>query len=85
MPDDGVPHEFITRAELTELAGLFDQFEFAFNPLSLSAREAESRFGDLILRMFEERVRPLHPGLPFNLFHSRIKTWCRVFLRKSQT
>ena len=84
MPDERVSEGDITRAELAELAVLFDQFEFAFDPGSLSAREAESGFDDMVLRLFEERVRPKYPSVPFSAFHWRVKSLCRAYLRKGR-
>ena len=49
MSEDGIPEGTITRDEVTELACLFERYEFAFDPRSLTAREAESDF--------EERIR----------------------------
>ena len=44
MPEDGISEGAITKIELAELAELFDKFEFAFDPRSTSAKEAESDF-----------------------------------------
>jgi hypothetical protein len=82
MSDDRISEGNISRAELAELAVLFDQFEFAFDPLSLAARESESTFDDLVLSLFEERVKPNHPALPLHIFHSKIRSLCRAYLRK---
>src|SRR5438093_1129395 len=82
MPDDRVSEGVVSRVELAELAVLFDQFEFAFDPRSLAAREAESKFDDTVLRLFEERVKPKYPSIQFSAFHWRIKSLCRACLRK---
>ena len=82
MPDDRVSEGSVTRAELAKLANLFDRFEFAFDPRSLAAREAESEFDNLVLRLFEERVATRYSSVTFGSFHSRIKSFCRAYLRK---
>jgi hypothetical protein len=82
MSDDRASEGSITRAELAELAVLFDRFEFAFDPLSQVAREAESSFDDLVLRLFDEHVKPNHPSLPLDIFHHKIRSLCRAYLRK---
>ena len=46
MPEQGVPEGAISREDIAELAALFERFEYAFDPLSLWAKEAESKFED---------------------------------------
>src|SRR2546427_3316825 len=48
MPEHGVPEGAISREDIAELAALFDRFEYAFDPLSLRANEAESKFEDRV-------------------------------------
>ncbi len=83
MPEDGIPEGAISKTELAELAGLFDRFEFAFDPISLAAREAESAFEDKVRALFEERVAPVHADLPFITFRCRTRTFCREFLKRN--
>ena len=83
MPDDGLSEGIVTRAELARLANLFDQFEFAFDPLSMIAKEAEAEFENRVRAIFEERVSPHHPHLSFELFRCRVQSACRRFLRKN--
>ncbi len=83
MPDEGLPEGIVTRTELAELAGLFDQFEFAFDPFSLSAREAESRFDDLTRALFDNKVALAFPGVDYALFYCRVRFACRIYLRKN--
>lgn len=73
----------ITRDEIADLANLFDRFEFAFDPLSLAAREAESEFEEKIRALFAERVRQHYPNVPFATFHCRVKSCCRAYLRRN--
>ncbi len=61
MPDDSVPGGAVARAELEQLARLFDRFEFAFDPWARKTKEAESKFDDEVRRLFDERVSPHHP------------------------
>jgi hypothetical protein len=73
----------ITRDEIAELTCLFDRFEFAFNPLSIDAKEAESDFEERIRALFTERVQPHFSSISFAAFHCRIKSCCRSYLRKN--
>ena len=83
MPEDGVSEGAISKAELAELADLFDKFEFAFDPRSTAAKEAESEFEDRVRRIFEEKVAPSHPFLGFTVYYCKIKSLCRDYLRKN--
>lgn len=83
MPDDGNPEGLISRDEIAELSSLFDRFEFAFDPRSLSAKEAESNFDDAVNRLFIERVLPKYPRLGYVTFHRKIKSLCRTYLKKN--
>jgi len=83
MSEDGLPKGVVTRTELAVLASLFDRFEFAFDPPSISAKEAESEFDNYVRKLFDERVIPVHPRLSFPLFRCKIKSACRAFLRKN--
>jgi hypothetical protein len=83
MSEDGIPEWTITRDEVAELACLFDRYEFAFDPRSLAAREAESDFEERIRTLFAERVQPRYPSISFAAFNCRIKSLCRAYLRKN--
>jgi hypothetical protein len=83
MSEDRIPEGTITRDELADLALLFDRYEFAFDPRSLAAREAESEFEERIRALFAERVQPHYSSISFVAFHCRIKSLCREFLRKN--
>lgn len=83
MSEDGIPEGTITRDEVAELACLFDRYEFAFDPRSLAAREAESDFEERIRTLFAERVQPRYASISFAVFHCRIKSLCRAFLRQN--
>lgn len=83
MSEDGLSEGLVTRTELAELATLFDQFEFAFDPRSPVAKESESEFDNRVRKIFEEQVMPAHPHLSFPLFYCKLKSACRTFLRKN--
>ena len=83
MSEDGISGGLVSKAELAELAGLFDQFEFAFDPRSVAAREAESAFDEKLRAIFEERVKPNYPHFPFTIFYSKTRTLCREFIKKN--
>ena len=83
MSEDGLPEGAVTRNELTQLAELFDRFEFAFDPCSMSAQEAESEFETRARALFEERVASNHARVLFVVFHSRLRSLCRLYLRRN--
>ena len=83
MSEDGTTEGVISRTELAELAGLFDRFEFAFDPRALAAREAESVFESRVLAIYEERVQPRYASFSFVAFHCHVKSLCRAYLRKN--
>jgi hypothetical protein len=83
MSEDGVSEGAITKAELAELADLFDKFEFAFDPISTSAKEAESRFEDRIREIFEQKVVPAYPQLGFSIFCCKVRSLCRKYLKRN--
>jgi hypothetical protein len=83
MSEDGLSEGIITRSELTDLAVVFDRFEFAFDPRARAAKEAESEFEDQVRKFYDERVVPSFPKLPFATFHCRIKSLCRTYLKKN--
>lgn len=83
MSQDGIPSGAVSKRELAELAGLFDRFQFAFDPESLEAREAEAVFDQKLGAIFEERVKPKYPNFPFAVFYNKTKTLCRQFIKKN--
>ncbi|MBI5386712.1 MAG: hypothetical protein HZA90_18730 [Verrucomicrobia bacterium] len=83
MSEDGTPEGLVSRDEIAQLAALFDRFEFAFDPRATATKEAESDFDNLVTKLFEERVRAEHPEVSFTTFYCRIKTHCRIYLRKN--
>ncbi len=83
MSEDGFSAGLVSRNDIAELAGLFDRFEFAFDPRSLSAKEAESDFDDALRKLFDERVAPKFPNLSFVNFHGKVKSLCRAYLKKN--
>ena len=83
MPEATGAGGLVPADELRELAGRFAEFEFAFDPLSVRAREAESRFNDRVQELFDLRVHPSHPGLPFPVYFNHPRHQCRQFLRRN--
>ena len=68
MSGHGVPEGHLTRTELGELAELFDRFHFAFDPTQEAALRAEAEFDSRVHELFESRVHPHHPHLPYDVF-----------------
>lgn len=81
MSEHELPEGAITRDDVAQLAGLFDRFEFAFDPRSTGAKEAESEFEEKVRTLFAEQIKPNCSSVSFAMFHCRIKSLCRVYLR----
>lgn len=76
------PGGIISRAELTTLAGWFDAFEHALDPLSKGAREAERKFEDQVNFLYEGKVSRQFPSLTRRDFREGLRTLCRRFLQR---
>ena len=84
MSGDGVSEGHLTRTELGELAELFDRFHFAFDPTQEAALQAEQEFNRRVRELFESRVHPNHPDLPFDVFLRRLRVACWDYLRRNK-
>lgn len=73
----------VSRDDLAALAALFDRSEFALDPLSEDCRLAEIEFEDRVRQIFRERVQPAFPGVGYTVFRSKVKSLCRLYLRKN--
>lgn len=82
MPEDRPSGGLVTRAQLEELAALFDRFEFAIDPLSVEAREAESQFNSRIYEIFRTEIAPHYSSVSEAVFRGKIRTACRALIRK---
>jgi hypothetical protein len=83
MSEDGISEGVISKIELAELAELFDKFEFAFDPRSTPTKEAESDFENKVRQIFEGKIHPMWPNVGFAIFHCRVKSLCREYLKKN--
>lgn len=83
MSEHGVPEGAVSREDIARLAVLFDRFEYAFEPLSIDAKEAESQFEDLVLLLYNERVKERFASVTFSAFRCKIRSLCREHLRKN--
>ena len=85
MPDDPVAGGPVSRAELEELAALFDRSEFALDPTASSAKEARSEFENRVAKYFE-RIRrlPQSQSLSEFVFKAKLRTLCRQYLRRNE-
>ena len=84
MSDDRPAEGLVTRAEVAELASLFDRFEFALDPRSPDVRQAEAEFKDRVRRIFDERVVPNHPHVSYVTFYHKLRSLCRLHLKKNE-
>lgn len=83
MSEEGIPEGGISRTDVAELAPLFDQFEHAFDPLSPEAKEAENEFEDRVRALYNERIAPAFPTVSFAEFRLKLRSLCRIDLRKN--
>lgn len=83
MSEEPIPEGLVTRTEIAGLAALFDRFEFAFDPLSTAAKEAESDFEARLKQLFDNRVALQFASVDFATFRWRVRSLCRVYLKKN--
>ena len=84
MSTSGFSSGDITEAELNDLAHLFDRSEFALDPLSSESKESKLQFEGKVRTLFLERIQGKYSSISFNLFRLRMRTACRVYLRKNE-
>ena len=73
----------VSRGDIAELAVLLDRSEFAIDPTSRECKLAEVEFEDKVKQLHLEKVATVHPSVSLPLFRSRIKSLCRIYLRKN--
>lgn len=83
MSDSSSSGELVSKAELEEVAELFDRSEFAIDPTSADCRAADAEFSDKI-ELIYKRVRVSCPDLTLVCFRSKAKSLCRAFLRNKR-
>ena len=74
----------ISKSQLAEFAELFDRFEFADDPRSQQACEAERMFNAKAEIAFREQVQPKFVSLSESDFNAGLKSWCRDWLNKNK-
>ena len=84
MPESTDSCGAVTRQELEELADLFDRYEFAFDPLSTEAKEAEVEFENRVNQTYETKVKASYPKISFVEFRCKMRSACREYLRKNR-
>lgn len=80
MSEGGDAGEPIPRSELERLAGWYDRYEFADDPLSTEAREAEVALEDGINDLYERHVKPASQSVSLRDFRTHARDWCRKYL-----
>ncbi len=75
----------ISEEELTVLTGLFFAFEGAPDPLTQKCKEAKVEFGQLVSKLYFERIEPNPKFRQFtsSQFHSLIRNCCRQRISKA--
>lgn len=84
MPESDSSDGIISRNDLEELADLFDGFEFALDPTSTHAKEAESKFNDHVKYLYVAKVVPQHPTFSLDCFEAKIRTMCRGIIKRKK-
>ena len=85
MSGPEVPSGIISRDDLAALAAMFDRYAYAFDPLSVEAREAKSQFEHRVQQLFHERVEPKYQSVSLGDFRAKVRALCREHLRKNPT
>jgi hypothetical protein len=75
--------QVVSRNDLAKLAELFDNSEHAFDPTSRQAKEAESAFDDLISQIYRDKVEKQFSSFPYAAFRAKIRSLCRVYIKKN--
>lgn len=82
MSDNPGSEGAVSRAELEELAELFNAWEFAIDPASNEAKIAQSCYEDRASEIFG-RVAAQFPSLQYSDFKIKLRSECRKFLRRN--
>lgn len=81
MGNDTGSEGIISPEQLNQLVSLFDRFEFALDPNSRAAKEAESEFDSLIIFLHEEACRQ-GMALTQKEFRNHVRKHCRMLINK---
>ena len=84
MPEAGYPEGAVSRADIVELAGLFDRFEFAIDPTSEDCRLAEAWFEDRVRQLYATKVVAAFPMVSLTLFRCRVRSLCRAYFKRNK-
>ncbi len=82
MPEDRLAEGVVTRAELAELARLFDESENSFDPAAEAAAQAKAEFNQRVKQLFDEHVVPNCRSVDESSFCAKVRTLCREYLRR---
>jgi len=74
-PSDS-PGWIISTSELERLTDLFTQFEGAFDPLTIEAKEAKIEFSRTLQAIYE-KVKPKYVGMEFRDLDREARLACR--------
>lgn len=73
----------ISLKEIAELAALFDQSEYAFDPMSDECKEASVLLENRIRDLFEDKILPQSSILSLYHFRCAIRKQCRLYVRNN--
>ena len=65
MPEPPDARRTVSPDDIARLAELFDRCQYADDPNSVSCKEAEIQFNELVNQLYEECVRPYYETVSF--------------------
>jgi hypothetical protein len=82
MPDQD-PEGLISREELRALADAFDRYAYSLLPGAPEHKEAKIHFEQLVLELYERKVKKQFHSLPLHEFQAAVRVHCKEFLKKN--
>jgi hypothetical protein len=71
----------VSQGDIEELAKLFNRSEYADDPNSRDAKEAEAQYGHQVKMLYEERIAP--NSISYFDFKGHLTRRCREFLKRN--
>ena len=84
MPDHADARRTVSADDIARLAGHFDRFMYADDPMSQECKEAEIQFNNTVHALYEKCVVPHYQSVSLNAFRAGIVTECRQFLNREK-
>lgn len=84
MPDSPDARRTVSADDIARLADLFDRFQYADDPNSVSCKEAGTQFAELVRRLHEDCVRPYFETVSLSEFRGKITFECKRYLNRER-